>query len=644
MKPIGRLLLLWLLLPSPLLAQYEDLLEIENQSAKPQERLAQIEYLLDHPLDPNRAGQTELETIPYLSPSLAKEIIKERGKRGGFKRISDLLKVKGMKRETWLRISPFLRVERKAQLPSGGLRFRLETKWPKPRGILEDVYAGGPFHFYTRGRVKLGERLEVGFLSEKDPGERRLDDLLSSYICLKQPPLQLILGNYQVQFAQGLVLWTGYSPYKGEEVIKGAKRKGKGLIPYTPTEQFYSLCGVGVKLSWRPLMIYGFLSDRKLDATITADGYASSLYQGGYHRTEAEERKRNRLGERIYGLRIEGRPISSIRLGSTLYLSKYSPRLFNPDYERRKYSLRGREKRIGGVDLDVWLGAINIFGELGFSQGSSAWVLGGQLGAEKVEATVVYRHYRPCFVNLYSGGFSDSGPINEMGFYLGLRLKVIPKTELRVYLDQFRHPWRGYYQVMPWEGEKYLILLKRRVLKGFDFSLRGIGSKSEVATKISDSYGNSRSINAETSKRGLRFQLDWKPSVRTSFRQRWERLWVSSPENQEEKGNLLRLDFSLRPRRRAEFGCGICFFQTDSYDSRIWIYERGLPGVIRSLSLLGEGRKLYLWGGFDPLDLVRVSLHCSHTLFWREETTGTGYEERKGNTTSEIGLQIDLSL
>jgi hypothetical protein len=287
---------------------------------------------------------------------------------------------------------------------------------------LEGDYTGDPLKVYTRGRVKLGDRLEVGFLAEKDPGERRIDDLLSSYICLQQPPIQIILGNYQAQFAQGLTLWTGYSSYKGENVIQGVKRKGKGLIPYTPTDQLYSLNGLGLKLSWKSLMVSTFLSDRRLDATITEDGYASSLYQGGYHRTEAEEDKRNRLRERLYGLRIEGNPISPLRFGSTFYLSQYSPRLFNPDYERKRFSLRSKEKRVGGLDLDARLGAINIFGELTFSSGSSAWILGTQLEEEKVEATFAYRHYPPSFVNLYSGGFSDSGPSNENGFYLGLRL------------------------------------------------------------------------------------------------------------------------------------------------------------------------------------------------------------------------------
>ncbi len=644
MRPCGRVLLFWLLLPSSLLAQYEDLLEVEGKLSKPEERLAQIEYLLDHPLDLNRAGLGELESLPYLSPGLAREIIKERNRRGGFKRVEDLLGVRGMRRGIWLKIRPFLRIGKRVQLPSGGLRLRLETKRPNPRGILQGDYRGDPLMVYTKGRVRYGDRLEVGFLTEKEPGERRLDDLLSSYLCLKGRSSELILGNYQVQFGQGLVLWTGYSPHKGMEVIQGVKRKGRGLIPYTPTNQLYSLNGLGVRLSWRSLLFFGFISARRLDATITEEGYASSIYEGGYHRTQAEEEKRNRLKERLYGLRVEGDLKSFLRLGSTLYLIRYSPRLFNPDYERRRFSLRGRGRRWGGFDLDAQLGAMTIFGELGVSANSSAWILGAQLEEGILEATVAYRHYPPSFINPYSGGFSDSEPINENGFYLGLRLRPLSKTEFRFYLDGFKHPWRGYYQVMPWEGEKYLFLLKRKVSRGLDLCLRETEAKGAMAAKVSDWYGNPRTINQNYRKRGIRCQMDWRPAGLISFRQRWEGLWIDLPGNRRERGNLLRFDFTYHPRVRAKMRCGVCFFQTDSYNSRIWIYERGLPGVIRNLPLWGEGRRFHLGIGFTPFSHLWISLIYTHTLHWGEETTGSGYEERKGNTISEVGFQLDLSL
>ena len=64
------------------------------------------------------------------------------------------------------------------------------------------------------------------------------------------------------------------------------------------------------------------------------------------------------------------------------------------------------------------------------------------------------------------------------------------------------------------------------------------------------------------------------------------------------------------------------------------------PGLSRAFLSLGREE------GFAFVDgsIIRISLKYSHTLYWGKETTGTGYEERRGNTISEMGAQFDLNL
>lgn len=44
----------------------------------------------------NTAGQSELESLPGIGPSLAKKIMEFRQKNGGFKNVSDLVAVPGI--------------------------------------------------------------------------------------------------------------------------------------------------------------------------------------------------------------------------------------------------------------------------------------------------------------------------------------------------------------------------------------------------------------------------------------------------------------------------------------------------------------------------------------------------------------------
>ena len=61
------------------------------------------------PLSLNRETETGLTALPGLGPGLARAIVQERARRGGFKRPEDLLAVKGIGPVLFHRIAPFLR-------------------------------------------------------------------------------------------------------------------------------------------------------------------------------------------------------------------------------------------------------------------------------------------------------------------------------------------------------------------------------------------------------------------------------------------------------------------------------------------------------------------------------------------------------
>ena len=61
-------------------------------------------------IDVNKATHIELEQIPGIGPTLAKKIISERDKRGGFRTINDLLKIQGIGRKKLSKLKKFLKV------------------------------------------------------------------------------------------------------------------------------------------------------------------------------------------------------------------------------------------------------------------------------------------------------------------------------------------------------------------------------------------------------------------------------------------------------------------------------------------------------------------------------------------------------
>jgi len=64
------------------------------------------------PVDLNTATQKELETLPGVGPAMAARIIEYRVKEGGFKKIEDLMNVRGIGEKVFLKLKPMIVVTR----------------------------------------------------------------------------------------------------------------------------------------------------------------------------------------------------------------------------------------------------------------------------------------------------------------------------------------------------------------------------------------------------------------------------------------------------------------------------------------------------------------------------------------------------
>ncbi len=67
------------------------------------------------PIDINRASVEEFAKLPGIGPELGRRIVAFREEHGPFRRVEDLLAIRGIGRKKWKAIRPFIRVGNEAE-------------------------------------------------------------------------------------------------------------------------------------------------------------------------------------------------------------------------------------------------------------------------------------------------------------------------------------------------------------------------------------------------------------------------------------------------------------------------------------------------------------------------------------------------
>lgn len=70
-----------------------------------------MRHVPEFPLDINTADSTQLVAVPGIGPKIASEILKLRREKGRFKKIEDLLEVKGLGIARLKKIKPYITIK-----------------------------------------------------------------------------------------------------------------------------------------------------------------------------------------------------------------------------------------------------------------------------------------------------------------------------------------------------------------------------------------------------------------------------------------------------------------------------------------------------------------------------------------------------
>ena len=166
--------------------------------------------------------------------------------------------------------------------------------------------------------------------------------------------------------------------------------------------------------------------------------------------------------------------------------------------------------------------------------------------------------------------------------------RVSPKTKFWAYLDLFRYPQRRFFEDLPTDGREIRGEVEHQLRNNLSF-------KGRVWQKGRERYTSVDEKIHWRERRGIRITGSWVQSKKLKWVGRVEVSEALIPDLEaKEDGNLLFGGFRYGPFKRTSIDGRLIFFHTDSYESRIYEFERDLPGVMTNLPLFDKGRRFYL--------------------------------------------------
>ncbi len=622
-----------------------------------------LEQLIQHPIDPNTASADELQQIPALDLKTANRIVTFR-QTHLFENLSELEKVTGIGKVTLKRIRPFLRISRSLlhknpHFWTGGFRgqylARFQQTLTPQKGYQADSgktgYLGGPAHAYQRLTL-YNRHLSLNITQDKDPGEAwdgKLGfDYTSGHFAVYDVGIlrRIVVGDYSLNFGQGLNIRTSGSMGMGSEVVTGAILSGRGLRPYTSSDENHFFRGIAATVGNR-LSATFFYSRRRYSAT-TIDGDTISYPSfTGYYRTPTEFGRRYDIGAIMYGGHLEW-TFQYGNAGLTAYHNRFDHYIAPDDRYYRLYYFSGTNAEVVSLDYQFHLSNQIIFGEAARSDNNAyAFITGIRSHLSKnAELLVSWRNYDYRFQSIFGNALSQKSgnPQNEQGFYAGLKIRFWGKMTFRTYFDQFYFPEPRYRVHSKSQGWEWLGFLDFDNKTGLSAALLGSYQTNGIDENAIDFLGRGFRFTGGQNRLRLRGQVEGAPDAYLRFRSRIEWVRYAASNSNSSTGLLLYQDVRWLPFKTIRLDFRYCFFDTDDYNSRVYAFENDLFNVFHIPSFYGRGRRIYLLVKWSLLRHITLWGKLGVTQYIDRKTIGSGLSLINGNKKEDLGLMMRLTL
>jgi hypothetical protein len=693
MKAFGLLFLLFFISVTHKSIGQGSLLEHADFESIIQGLLPQQEYDVDYndlydrlfsfyisPLNLNVADREDLQSLYFLDEEQISGIIQYRQIYGQFRTIYELMAIKAFDRQTIEQLQRFVIVDAEEKVTFFKslhdpdihelyLRYQCTPEQKKGysppdtlnNGDISTRYAGGPARLYGRYLFARPDQYSFGFTIEKDPGEKLIWEPATKRFGMDYYSFhgmvenlwkfkKIIVGDFTLDFGQGLIFGSGIRVGKGTSPVTTIRRNGMGLRPYRSVYESKDYRGLAVSTQFNLLNLNVFISNVNRDAKIygiedsetgidDSDTFITYINDVGLHRTPFEIASKHTITNWAYGANLSMKLLrSKVEIGLNGVYNEYSNVLLPTAEKYRLFQYAGRTNYNAGSYVNYYFKKGHMFGEIAISKSGGIAHSSGIIMSlsSKIQAAIHYRNYSKLYHGFSSNAFGENtSNRNERGLYWGITIKPFNKLQLAGYFDYFSFPWLKYRVDAPSKGRDFMgsinYFLDHKTTVIIQYR-----NKVKSENIISDNEPTVNIMDKTTA--NVRLNLDHQINQKFSFR-----TWIQSAkvifDRKESKGFMIAQDVSFSTDKLSLTG-RFSLFDSEDYDSRLYMYERDLLYVYSIPSFNNRGIRYYLVGKYEFSRLATIWIKCAQTKYFNIDKIGSGLEEITGSTKTNISCQL----
>lgn len=604
-----------ILLPLSLLGQVDEALE---QWAIEMESESQAEAMADELSElglrrPNLNDTTSLSAIPLLSPFQQAALRNYIILYGPLLSHKELRMIPGFDSATIALLENLTVVEpcqgkRNWRIADGNhlLLTMVGGTLEEAKGYRDSTYEGDRLQFRMVYSYNLHNHISFRIAADKDPTEPWGKGNYYGYHLMINDIgrlEKLIVGRYNLQFGQGLTLWTGLAPFN---LVGGSSQRFSTGVRQANTfyEEGYQ---------------EGVAATVRLPLSMHLSAFASKVH-----------------GTRLLGGHAEYRDnhfIIGMTVVHTALDDSIAPayRVYNADY------FRGNRLFNAGVDIAYQWNWLMLYGEAAVDrEGDMAGIGGVRLMLDNNNnLSVSYRRYSPQYHNLAAQPYGIGGGRNEQGWNLDARLRLPLKITAMLSADLHSFPSLRYGSYKPSEGNWLRAQLGRQLSRHIGTTIRYSyrGKERNIPYCDSATYASEQTLRQQLQGE-LYADIDgWRISTRAAYSQ------FESENGVMQKGWLASQQ-ARYTHRALQVTAAATLFDVDGYYARMYLTESNLQYNFNMPMYYGRGVRFHTLLRYNIGRHTSLGVKYAITHYFDRDVVGSGAAQTDGPNRQTVYIQM----